>query len=506
MKVLNSVKLKEHLNEKGIKLKRGDSVLFDKNDYYQVVNGYKMLFIDKVENIDEIMNNIDNGIDHDRYKKAYGISSVLSNVDLKNRITDKIIAKYGLASSNVLANKINVIKEINYVHHIYKNDTYYNDFVRMYRFEHALRNILLKYTLLIEENIKRIFIKTLNEDENACANYLTDINNYNTSFKGKKKDNAINSIKKVLELHTSKKSKPIMRKREQDIVVPYWILINEMTLNQTITTIKNLNYDIKMKVFQTCTNEFTNLSLNIFDNSKTSNQKKNEKKSINKFTDILDYVGGFRNMLAHNQPIYNYNIRDLNLSRFGNFTYSKPSIYASNLSHNQVLNQQHSINEALLNKIQSFYGADNYNTVVHNRNIDLSFIIYNVYKINKKLDINTNMLNEIKEIFYSYNIVLDDDQFMYRDQDKIEKLKDYVSAIEITSKESEIISKIDDNLPYKRELHSQFKMMMDYVNSIKRLSSQIKSELIERKYGVFPQNNQYISITGIDKNFFQNIV
>ena len=55
MKVFSTDQLKTHLNEKGIKLKRGDGPLFNKYDYYQVINGYKALFIDSVESIDDII-------------------------------------------------------------------------------------------------------------------------------------------------------------------------------------------------------------------------------------------------------------------------------------------------------------------------------------------------------------------------------------------------------------------------------------------------------------------
>ncbi len=50
----------------------------------------------------------------------------------------------------------------------------------MYKFEHELRLMLLKYTLIIEESMKNIFIAYLN-DHNAKADYLVNMHNYNTS-------------------------------------------------------------------------------------------------------------------------------------------------------------------------------------------------------------------------------------------------------------------------------------------------------------------------------------
>lgn len=47
----------------------------------------------------------------------------------------------------------------------YKKITHISDFIRMVKFEHDLRSVLLKYCLMIEEVIKREFISYLNDSK-----------------------------------------------------------------------------------------------------------------------------------------------------------------------------------------------------------------------------------------------------------------------------------------------------------------------------------------------------
>ena len=370
MKSFPTKKLIDNLSAKGIIFKPGEKNLFQRNDYFQIVNAYKSLFILKVENIQDIMRNINNNLEIDRYKKNFQISNYSDNNSLKNKICDRIIAKYGLncTTTQALGDKIKAIEKIKYLHHVYKPNTFYGDFVRMFNFEHELRAILLKNTLIIEENIKRIFISVLNNEEHIDSNFLANISNYNVTAAGFTKP--LESLSKIIKLQGNTNSKPIKRKRNQEIIVPYWILINEMTLNQTITTIKNLNETIKYKILQSCFNEFTSSNVDIFDSSKNITTIDSEKRNIHIFTKILTYVGYFRNMLAHNQPIYNYNVKDTDLTSFPNISYDEPTINGAN-----NISNQYQRNAATMLKLREFYGPDFFNGRNYQVNIDLSWII-----------------------------------------------------------------------------------------------------------------------------------
>ena len=96
--------------------------------------------------------------------------------------------------------------------------------------------------------MKNILITYLN-NIHAKDNFLTDINQYKT------RDGnivyAIESIKKIFDKQANKYSKPIKRKLDQNISIPYWIIINELTLGETIKLIINLNENHSIKIYDT---------------------------------------------------------------------------------------------------------------------------------------------------------------------------------------------------------------------------------------------------------------
>ncbi|MCI8461279.1 MAG: Abi family protein, partial [Bacilli bacterium] len=260
MKSYTNSKLKRKLQNKGIQLDERKKKIFDKYSYYQVVNAYKNIFSKTIENIDDIEKNILSGNDIERYKKNYGISHFQNEKHLIRQVKSKICEKYGITnkysdSDEELTKKI---KSIQYYNHLYSDKVFYSDFVRMYKFEHELRNVLLKYTLIIEESLKNVFVVYLNSIE-ANADFLTDINQYETGQNNI--SNAIESIKKVFDKQTNKYSNPIKRKNKQNLSVPYWIIINELTLGETVRLVINLKTDHRTKILENCINYFTNMNL-----------------------------------------------------------------------------------------------------------------------------------------------------------------------------------------------------------------------------------------------------
>ena len=345
MQTYTTNQLINNLKRKGINFERGDKKLFEQYSYYQVINAYKALFIVAIEDIDTIKNNILNNIDIDRYKKCFGINSNIWGISLYREICMRIIKKYGLEYNKNASNKVleREIKNIGYIHHVYDKKVKYKDFIRMYKFEHELRSLLLRYTLIIEENVKNIFIRELNNIK-ANANYLSDLNNYNIANMN---NTALDTLKLIIDRQGNTHSKPIKRKREQNIIVPYWILINELAMNQTYKTINHLKPDIENKIFQECVNHFTKLNLDIFDSTKSLKTINKEINMINTFKNLLYYIGEFRNMLAHNQPIFSYNVLDDSLRDFPNINYNYP------FRANKILTQQekHNINASMMYKL-----------------------------------------------------------------------------------------------------------------------------------------------------------
>lgn len=490
---------------KGIKFLRGDKVLFKKYSYFQVINAYKNLFAIDEDDIEKIKSNITNKIRLNYYRKSFQIKDEVNDDDLYEAICDRICKKYGLCGKN-LQEKENQIKIIKYHHHIYTLDTLYIDFVRMYKFEHELRMMLLKYTLIVEENIKNIFVSYLN-DIGAEPNYLVNMDNYNTtSLKSK----SFNTMKLIIDKYDNQKSKPIKRKRDQHLIVPYWIIINDLAMNQTYYAIANLNSNDSYKIFLRCLNFFTQLNLTEETRGKNVKQINYERKMINNFKTLLCYLGEFRNMLAHNQPIYCYNISNYSINGNPKFEYELPltkSEYKDDKG-NKLPREKQQINimGSLMNSLKEYFGSDNFNSN-NSTKLDLSKIIYILYKMLKHIDKNTNFYTELVEIYSKYNIVLSKSNVEIENSNLIYELKNIIAEeLSIYDLEtSSLIEKIESGKAYKAKLKTKERQLQEIIDKINYVSKRIKVNEIKSKYKHFPARRRYTEFTGINKNFFVNI-
>ncbi len=489
---------------KGIKFLRGDKVLFKKYSYFQVVNAYKNLFAYDEDNIDEIKDNITNRVKLDYYRKSFQIKDEITDNYLYEAICDRICKKYGL-SGKTLQEKEEQIKIIKYHHHIYNPGTLYTDFVRMYKFEHELRMMLLKYTLIVEESVKNIFISYLN-DINAEPNYLVNMDNYNTnSLKSKSFD----TMKLIIDKYDNQKSKPIKRKRDQHLIVPYWIIINELAMNQTYYAIANLNSSDSYKIFLRCLNFFTQLNLSEENRGKSQKQIKYEKRMVNNFKTLLCYLGEFRNMLAHNQPIYCYNVLNYNINGNPKFEYELPMANPEYIDKKgnkvSIEKQQINIMGSLMNSLKEYFGSDNFNSN-NSTKLDLSKIIYILYKILQHIDKNTNFYSELIEIYSKYNIVLSKSIIEVENPKQIDELKNIISELFTFDMEtSSFIEKIESGKAYKMKLKAKEKQLKEIIKQINSISKNINVNEIKSKYKHFPARKRYTEFTGINASFFTNI-
>lgn len=489
---------------KGIKFLRGDKALFKKYSYFQVINAYKNLFAYDEDTIEEIKDNISNKIKLDFYRKSFQIKSDVSDSDLYEAICGRICKKYGLCGKT-LQEKEEQIKIIKYHHHIYNPGTLYTDFVRMYKFEHELRIMLLKYTLIVEESIKNIFISYLN-DINAEPNYLVNMDNYNTnSLKSKSFD----TMKLIIDKYDNQKSKPIKRKRDQHLIVPYWIIINELAMNQTYYAIANLNYNDSYKIFLRCLNFFTQLNLLEENRGKTQKQINYEKKMVNNFKTLLCYLGEFRNMLAHNQPIYCYNVSEYSINGNPKFKYELPKANPEYKDKNgnkvPIEKQQTNIMGSLMNSLKEYFGSDNFNSN-NSTKLDLSKIIYILYKMLNHIDKNTKFYSELVGIYSKYNIVLSESIIEVENPKQINELKSAIAELSSYDMEiSNLIKKIESNKSYKTDLKAKEKQLKRLIQQVNFISKNITVNEIKSKYKHFPARKRYTEFTGINTNFFINI-
>ena len=487
MKSLTNSKLKKKLKSKGITLDEKKKKQFDNYSYYQVVNAYKNIFITGIENIDDIEKNIVNSIDLERYYNTFSIQHSVNRNDIFRKILIKISSKYGITFKNTETNDElkNKIKNIKYYNHLYSKKVIYSDFIRIYKFEHELRNVLLKYTLIIEESLKNVLVTYLNNIE-AKDNFFTDINNYNTNQKNI--ENTIKCIKKIFDKQTNKYSNPIKRKNDQEISVPYWIIINELTLGETLKLIINLDINHMNQIFELCLKNFTNIDCdNILP---TIHQNR-----INFMREILNIIGLLRNCLAHNQPIYNFNVKE--------YYSTKNNIIHYNLPKTKSLNEQYILTTNYMSYLADFFGSDKYNSFAGNTNINLSWIIYVIYNIIMHLDKNSNIYNEIEYVYKKYNIILRPSLTSLNNMQIYEKMItelnefcSYNHNIKNIKGKYKLNCNINNDL---NEKVSNFKENMIFLLK----SNQINNEC--NKYTHFLFDSQYTKYTGIDKKFFDKL-
>ncbi len=489
-------KLKKKLQKKGIILDEKKKQSFDKYSYYQVINAYKNIFCNGIETIDDIEKNIINSLDIERYKMIFDIKDYYGTKSLYRQILTSICTKYSINykstdSDNKLKEKI---KNIKYYNHLYSNKVMYSDFVRIYKFEHELRNILLRYTLIIEESLKNVLVSYLNKIE-AKDTFLTDINQYDTTPKNV--TNSINSIKKIFDKQTNKYSNPIKRKNDQELSVPYWIIINELTLGETIKLIINLNKEHKQNILEDCVNYFTKIKVNN-KNNKTEEEKVIYWKKLNVMREILNIIGILRNSLAHNQPIYNFNVREFYSTKTGKVNYLLPK---APTQHDQYV-----LTTSYMSYLAEFFGSDKYNSFSGNSNIDLSWVIYIIYNIIKKLDNNSNIYNELVYVYKKYNIILRPEKVSTNKLDLYEKILDKLE--EYSNYNFNIVSiceKYDNNRRIKQDLISLNKKTKDIQMEMKEMIYENSKNNDCLKYTHFLFDRSYTRYTGIDKKFFDKL-
>lgn len=538
---MNNKKMQTHKTEKLIDIlekkniqfnieKRNEKTLFKKYSYYQVINAYKNLFITDIDTIHDIKKNIydENDTKIETYKNEFNIKNYTDADSFFEEVCTSICDKYGLYADN-LSEKLKIINKISFHQHVYDNKPLYRDFVRMYKFEHELRLMLLKYVLIIEESIKNIFIGYLN-DNNKSADYLVNMKNYNTSSINNK---AFDTMQLIIKKHNNKNSKPIKKKREQELTIPYWILINELTMNETYNTILNLNYNDSISIFARLTSFFTGMHISVsIDEKELIEISEREKKLVKTFESILSYLGNFRNMLAHNQPIYFYNIESYKINSRNELTYELPTIrkdridkcfkelkkndqkkmeegievtLKSDLEYRQdaKMIQQHNINANLMRDLATFFGEDKFNKRNQERNLNLSIIIYIISKILNQIDKNNRFYEEITSIYKKFSIILISKEKYVNNIELLENHLQLIDDVEVNKDcLRSIINKIDSGLSYKRELSKLINQYDYYINMIKKSRKKISVKCNDKKYNPLKEYKRYMQFTGITRDFF----
>lgn len=475
-----SQRLLEHLLSKGVIFRDEDKESFKNSDYFQVVNGYKRLFVERCETIDEMIDNIDKGIDIERYSNEFSAGDVRDPLILKESIVDQIYARRcpdGIRLT--LEEKKKDISDTRFKHHVYISGSTFADFRRMFDFEHELRAVLLKYVLVIEDSIKRIFISYLNDNDRP-EDYLLDIKNYKRPANGR--DFGIQSLKKVLDILGNNKSAPIKRKNEQGLPAPYWVVINEMTLNQTFETIKNLKEDDSNKIFESILRAFTPFEEEI------------DSELARAFQNAIHYLAEFRNVLAHNAPVYSYNVSYDSFGATKDPVYEVPKPQKPSGSGDD----QDKICAIFLSHIAKLYGADTYNSGGNAVHINLSMMIYLLSRIMKRLRPDTNFGNEVRSIYLKYKIIITNSDELFINGKNIEPLLSALDELRSAYEHAQ-------EAPNEKETSTRNDGLVKAVSETLKEYKKLKCPAGMPRYGSFIRTDNYKKYTGVTDSLLKII-
>lgn len=475
-----SQRLLDHLQSKGVIFRDEDVESFKNSDYFQVVNGYKRLFVERCETIDEMIDNIDKGIDIERYAKEFSAGDVRDPLSLKELIVGQIYARRCPDGSRLtLEEKKKDISDTCFKHHVYIPGSTFADFRRMFDFEHELRAVLLKYVLVIEDSIKRIFISYLN-DHDRPEDYLLDIKNYKRPANGR--DFGVQTLKKVLDILGNNKSAPIKRKNEQGLPAPYWVVINEMTLNQTFETIKNLNEDDSNKIFESILRALTPYEEEI------------DSELARAFQNAIHYLAEFRNVLAHNAPVYSYNVSYDSFGATKDPVYEVPKPQKPSVSGND----QDKICAIFLSHVAKLYKIDSYNSRSSKVHINLSMMIYLLSRIMKRLRPDTNFGSEVRSIYFKYKIILTNSDELFISDKNIAPL---FSALDELRNDYADIQKASD----AAEAKPRTARLVEAVSETLREYKKLKCLGGMPRYGSFSRTDNYSKYTGVTDSLLKLI-
>lgn len=158
-----------------------------------------------------------------------------------------------------------------------------------------------------------------------------------------------------------------------------------------------------------------------------------------------------------------------------------------------------------MNSLKEYFGSDKFNSN-NSTKLDLSKIIYILYKMLNHIDKNTKFYSELVEIYSKYNIVLSKSIIEIKNPRQINELKSAISELSTYDMEvSDFIEKIESKKSYKMDLKAKEKQLKQLIKQVNSISKNITINEIKSKYKHFPTRKRYTEFTGINVNFFINI-
>ncbi len=165
----------------------------------------------------------------------------------------------------------------------YKNNTSFNDLLLLYSFDEQLRNILMKYILIVELHMKSLlsyeFCNAYGAKQDAylnCTNYEYSVPNM---------QNKVNAFIQKLNdiLNNTKDMPPYLKHQLRHDNIPLWAIIKVLTIGNISKMYSIQKFEIQSKI----SHEFPEIR-------------------EDDLAQMLDITTRFRNVCAHNERLFDF--------------------------------------------------------------------------------------------------------------------------------------------------------------------------------------------------------
>lgn len=230
---------------------------------------------------------------YDKPFKSYEEQLNKLKMDYKLKIEDE---KYALKMLRTISyyNIVNGYKECFMENGIFKEEVTFNNIIVMIMFEKFLVTVLFKYSTYVEDIFKTrlayTIAKNISVDENEYLKSKYYNQNKTKKNRSKKFYQTIADIKGII----ISPDYPTKHYKNKHNHIPPWILFKNVYFNNVIDLFSFLKLDMQKEIIK----EYSELYLlNLDDNIKVKNIKK-----------MLTIVRKFRNKIAHNAKVFNYQV------------------------------------------------------------------------------------------------------------------------------------------------------------------------------------------------------
>lgn len=180
----------------------------------------------------------------------------------------------------------------------YKTNTTFENIFALYDFDRHIRNILLKYILIMETSLKTKIAYYFSEAYNQDFNYL-DVNNYDNTDPTKVATliNALTNVIKNNTTNANPQGAKFYHYLDKHKELPLWVLVTKMTFGNIIHFYKGMKTKEKSLVIKDITSAFEK------EYKITINIPAVDQESF--ISDMFVVINILRNTCAHEERLYN---------------------------------------------------------------------------------------------------------------------------------------------------------------------------------------------------------